>query len=639
MNIVHQRTLLLWVLLGWLISGGFGHAVEPSSTAEPYDVVVVGGTPAGIACSVRAAREGLRVLLVNRTEHLGGFMSSGASGWEAPYDGRRSVLYSEMLDRIAAYYGDHYGEGSRQQVLARPSQTSRGHIDRPKVEPRVAELVFDQMVAGEERVTVLKGFIPEAVDRSGSLLTALTLKAFRGTDRVTVAARTFVDATYEGDLLALTGVPYEVGRESRDTYGESHAGVVFTPLRKRAEGQRGWPVAASDGALNIRYNPHARGDPILPESTGEADASVMAYNYRFILTNAPENLVEVPKPADYDRERYRGKRLVSIVWDVPNQKVAWNGGRLVGPQNDYPEGDWERREEIERESLDYALGLLWYILNDAAAPADQRERWKGWGLAKDEFADNHHIPYEIYVREARRLTGRYVFTQHDGVLHAEHGRTPLHADSVAITDWPIDSVACLPDEIAPGIMDGQVFMAEESRPAQVPYRSLLPQSVDNLLVPVCLSSSHVGWGCLRLEPVWVQTGEAAGWAAVLAQADGVTPAKLNPEHLIVQLAEARHAISFLNDLELLEGGDDAIAANYFGTKGFFADYDARLDEPLSSAVAALWEEGLNQLETGTLDPNALATKIDEVSSIADDSIGVTRGQALVELWERRKLSR
>jgi hypothetical protein len=147
------------------------------------------------------------------------------------------------------------------------------------------------------------------------------------------------------------------------------------------------------------------------------------------------------------------------------------------------------------------LMRLWWMQNDPKAPEKDRKQFAGYGLAADEFPDNHHAPYEIYVREARRLVGCYVFKEQDNVIAEGIDRTPIHSDSIAMTDWPMDSVACLPRNAPGGGTDGILFLSEESRPAQVPYRSLLPVELDNLLVPVALSASHVGWGSIRLEPV------------------------------------------------------------------------------------------------------------------------------------------
>jgi hypothetical protein len=611
----------------------------PKNAAKPddvngksFDLVVIGGTPGGIACAVRAAREGLRVLLVNHTRHLGGFITSGAGGWEATYDGLRSPLYGEMITGAAAYYRDRYGEGSPQHILSMPSKTSRAHIDRAKVEPRVAELLFNRMVEREQSLTVLLGHVVSTANREGAVLESVTLQPLHAQGTITVSGKVFADAMYEGDLMAAAGVKTQVGRESREKYGEQHAGVIYTKERASELGQRGFPKAADDGTLNIRTIGHATGEIIAGPHSGEADDSVMAYNYRLILTRDPANRIMVEKPANYDPAIAEAAAGGGFVPNLPNGKVAWNGGRLIGPQNEYPGADWPAREAIAKRYLDAMLMRLWWLQNDPEAPAGERKAFAGYGLAADEFRDNHNVPYEIYVREARRLVGRYVFKEQDNLVAEGIARTPVHADSIAMTDWPMDSVACLPRKAGESHLDGIFFIAEESRPAQVPYRSILTNEIDNMLVPVAISASHVGWGSIRLEPVWMQLGESAGHAAALAVKGGTTPAQLDPDLLIRKLATSRVMISFFNDVDV--GADDprVAAAEYFGTKGFFASYDAKLDAALTQSVERVWAEGFSSLRDGTLDPMQLAARVRQAEAEDSPTLDRTRGAALLSMW-------
>jgi hypothetical protein len=613
--------------------------VQPVKTAtaadvdgKSYDLVVIGGTPGGIACAVRAAREGLRVLLVNHTRHLGGFVTSGAGGWEAPYDGLRSPLYGEMRTEAAAYYREMYGEGSQQHRASLPDPNSNAHIDRPKIEPRVAELLFNRMVEREKTLAVLTDFHVESAERDGAHLKSVTLREMHGARTCRVSAKIFADGMYEGDLVAAAKVPSRIGREARSEYNEPHAGVIYTTERHREPGQRGFPKDADECRLKIRYNSHATADIVEGPQSGEADGSVMAYNYRLILTNDPDNRVMVAKPDGYQSDIAKTVSGGGFVPNLPNNKVAWNGGRQIGPQNEYPAADWPTRERISRGYLDGMLALLWYYQNDPAASEADRDKWKDYGLAADEFQDNGHVPYEIYVREARRLVGRYVFTEHDNKVANGLGRTPIHADSIAITDWPVDSVACLKRKAPGGNLDGILFLGEESRPAQVPYRSLLPREVDNLLVPVALSASHVGWGSIRLEPVWMQTGESAGFAAALAKKHGTTPAQLDPDLLIRKLATSRVMISFFNDIDVTADDPRIAAAQFFGTKGFFADYNARLDEPVSEATLKVWQDGAAQWRKGDLDATKLARAVAEAEVAGSPTTKRTRGEVLAEMF-------
>jgi hypothetical protein len=365
-------------------------AAKPQDVnGKSYDLVVIGGTPGGIACAVRAAREGLSVLLVNHTQHLGGFSTSGAGGWEAPYDGLRSPIYGEIITNAANYYREEYGEGSPQHILSMPSKTSRAHIDRPKIEPRIAELLFNEMVEREKTLAVLLGHIVTKAERDGALIKNVTLKPMHGEDTITVSGKVFADGMYEGDLMAAAGVKTQIGRESRAQYGEKHAGVIYTQERHKEPGQRGFPKAADEGTLNIRYNSHATADIVEGPQSGEADGSVMAYNYRLVLTRDPANRIMVTKPASYDVAIAKQALGGGFVPNLPNKKVAWNGGRLIGPQNDYPAADWPTREAISRRYLEGMLMRLWWVQNDPEAPEKDRKQFENYGLAADEFPDNH----------------------------------------------------------------------------------------------------------------------------------------------------------------------------------------------------------------------------------------------------------
>ncbi len=599
------------------------NASLPDVSSEMHDLVVYGATPSGIVCAIRAAREGLRVLLLNPTPHLGGFVTSGAGGWEAPYDGARSPLYDETLRRISAYYKNNYGEGSPQHRASLPDPTTDSRLGRPKVEPRVAELIFEQMLAEEKaRLTVLRGFYPAGVEREAQdarKVRAITLQEIHGSRTLRVAGKSFADCTYEGDLAAIAGVSCRVGREGRSEYNEPHAGVIFT--RDRATGQSPTPRPV----LNIRQMGSANGvEILLPESTGEADASVMAYNYRLILTKNPDNRVMVTKPEGYDPATL-GWAGRSTVTGLPNDKIAWNGGgRLIGPQNEYPTANWETREKISRQYLNAALGRLWFYQNDPAASPEDREFWKDYGLAKDEFTDNDHVPYEVYVRAARRIVGRYVFTEHDSSFTPGMERAPIHTDSIAITDWPIDSVACTGRQSRQdgARLEGAFVVADAWRPAQIPWRSLLPQELDNLIVPVCVSATHVGFGTIRLEPVWMQTGEAAAYAAALAHRKNCAPALLDADELVRTLVRSRCMVSFFNDADVSSGDATTAAIQYWGTKGFFKTYDAKPDAPLTKSIANAWLSTFGALlrRDTSFNPSAAAKTLPGFDETADEPV-------------------
>ncbi|MCB1079413.1 MAG: FAD-dependent oxidoreductase, partial [Verrucomicrobiae bacterium] len=454
----------------------------------------------------------------------------------------------------------------------------------------------------------------------------------------------FADATYEGDLLALAEVPYRVGREARDEYGEPHAGKVFVNIDHSP------PVGVVAEGLNIRAYTSRQGT-VDPTSPFSADGNSQAYNYRFCVSKDPNNRVMLTEPpAGYRREEYVDYERKGIATNAgPNLKSHMNSPILPGENQAYPEASWAEREKIIGRHKNFALGLIWFLQNDESVPEGKRQEFRQWGLAKDEFADHGHIPYEMYVREARRLVGRHVITEHDGMLAKDYRRSPLHADSVAVTDWYMDSHSCTMDS-RPGFKyDGKLILTEESRPMQIPYRAMLPQGVDNLLVPVCLSSTHIAWGALRLEPVWMQTGEAAGVAAAMAKVAGVAPAELDSEVLVRELARRGHLISFFNEPKVDPAKPEVVAAQFFGTRGFFPSYDAKLDAPLAESTARVWAGALDRVDAEDYDPAETARQIAAANQaggppangadfatrigVVSGNSTLTRGQALALMWE------
>lgn len=597
-------------------------AAASAVDGQHYDLIVVGGTASGVACAVRAAREGCSVLLVQHNRHLGGMMSNGLMQWDALYGGPRAPLFTELLGNIERHYIETFGRDSKDHQTIRYTHE---HYPIGWAEPHVMERECNRLVAREQNITLLLSHYPSAVQREGAILRAVTLREFGTTKDIRVSATTFADATYEGDLFALAKVPYRVGREARAEFKEPHAGKVFANI----DGGQA-PRDAVEGRLNIRPYSSRQGS-IDPTSPFTADGAVQAYNYRFCVTKDPANrLILTEPPPGYDRAEYVNYGRKSIATNAgPNSKSHMNSPILPGENHSYPEADWLAREKIIERHKNFGLGLIWFLQNDESVSPEKRAQFREWGLPKDEFTDHAHVPYEMYVREARRIVGRHVFTEHDNSLAPGIDRTPIMPDSIAITDWYMDSHSCT-TESRPGFhYDGKLILTEESRPAQIPYRALLPQEVDNLLVPVCLSATHIAWGAVRLEPVWMQTGEAAGFAAALAKREKVSVAALNPESLLRTLVEHRQLVSFFNDVKV-DGPQPWIpAVQYLGTKGFFADYDARLEQPLSKAIAGQWVSAFVGLRSGTLDPSAAVKNLYEQREAADSPITAAEFSALL----------
>lgn len=426
-------------------------------------------------------------------------------------------------------------------------------------------------------------------------------------ERMRLEAREFVDATYEGDVALGAGAAYRIGREGREELGESHAGVVYQDFHDR-----------------MTY----------PGSSGAADRRIQAYNYRLCLTDDPANRRAVERPANYDRSVYaplvddvrsgrmpgfwgpRGGTAVLNFVPMPNRKSDANNHHYCSTSSDwaeanfdYPEAGPERRLEIAAAHRAYTEGLVWFCQNDEELPADFREAARQWGLAADEFEDNGGFPRQMYVREGCRILGGYLFSAGDALLDSSGGRSPTHWDSVASGGYQIDSHATrqredlgLGDSGDGDVPDGRrvalegfIGLHEETAPYQIPYRVMVPEGIDGLLVPVAVSASHLGYGTIRMEPVWMALGEAAGTAAALALARGVRVRDVPRGALQRELLAAGQVITYFEDVAPAEfaGYDEQAtglseAAQFWGARGFFSHFAARPDEPLTQGEAQRW---------------------------------------------------
>ena len=574
------------------------------ASGERFDVCVYGATPAGIACAVRAAREGLTVALVHHHAHIGGMWTNGLGVLDTVYDGPRAPLYDEIVARMGDRTRSESGADSEAYRLTQwdPPDVSSRH---PYFAPHVAEAVLDSLVDETSGLCLFRERAPMRVSRAGRLLLGVAFEGLGGAGEIEAA--TFADASYEGDLYAAAGARFRVGRESRRDLNEIHAGRIYSVLRRDPD-HKGYPRAIRRGELRLRTYGAITGE-ICAGSTGEGDAAIQAYNVRLCLTNDPHNRRLPDRPAWYRRELFHKLRdRWNVSGDVRVRKMSWNAANLPEGGWRYPLASWEERRRIGERHRDWALGLLHFLQNDADVPDEIRSRARQWGLATDEFADNGNVPYEMYVREARRLVGRYLFTEQDGTLAPGLERAPIHHDSIGVTEWALDSHECHWNTVGGSSREGKILMTELTRPGQVPYRCLLPEEIDNLLVPGCCSASHVGWGTIRVEPTMVPVGEAAGHAAAQAGSAGVPVADVDVAKVQRTLAESGAMLTFLNDGN--PGDGVAVPAlQMLGVHGFFASYDARPAEPLDRAEAGLWADGLADVRGGGNVPDELARRI------------------------------
>lgn len=498
--------------------------------AADYDVVVYGGTAAGVTAAVQAKAMGKSVILVGPDKHLGG-LTSGGLGWTDT--GNKAViggLAREFYHRVWRHYDGV--DAWRWQKKSEYGNTGQGTpaIDGAQrtmwiFEPSVAEKIFEDFVRENKIVVVRDEWLDRAkgVKKDGARIVAITMLSGK-----TYAGKMFIDATYEGDLMAAAGVAYHVGREANAVYGEEHNGVQTGVLHHRHH----------FGYLKEKISPYVvPGDAksgVLPRVSaadpgkfGEGDTKVQAYCYRMCLTDVPENRIPFAQPAGYDPKQYELlARIYTAGWTetfgkfdpIPNHKTDTNNhGPFstdnIGMNYDYPEGSYERRKQILQEHETYQKGWLYFITTDPRVPADVRAAMSKWGLPKDEFKDNGGWSHQIYVREARRMVGAYTMTENE---LRKKKPTP---DSVGMGSYTIDSHNVQRYITPEGFVqnEGDIGVSAGG-PYEIAYGSLVPKrgQAENLLVPVCLSSSHIAFGSIRMEPVFMILGQSAATAAVLA---------------------------------------------------------------------------------------------------------------------------
>ena len=492
-----------------------------SITAQPktFDVVVYGGTAGGVMTAVASAREGLNVALLEPTKHLGGMVTGGLS--------RTDYGKKEVIGAIALEFYQRAGKKYGRDIEWMP-------------EPRIAEAVLNEMIAEAKTVTVLlnhrlkeKG----GVKKQGTRITEITME-----NGARLRGAIFADATYEGDLLAQSKVDFTWGRESSAQYGESLAGV------RPKDRNHSFDFAVSAYDENKKLLPEIQKEP--RGEIGAGDRKVQAYNFRMILTDDEANRLPFVKTATYDPKRFelaarwlngfvkekdRAPRMNEILlpaqvagkqkWDF-NNRGAFSTD-YIGKSWDYPNASYKRRAEIWQDHKRYTAELFYFLTTDPRVPKETQAEVASFGIAKDEFTDNDHWPYQLYVREARRLVGDYVVTQKD--IQTELTKP----DVIAMGSYNSDSHNVQRYVTPEGYAQNEGNMEVAVTPYQIPYRILLPKQTQatNLLVPVCFSASHVTYSTLRMEPQYMMIGQAAGLAAKLAIANNVAVQAINTQQL------------------------------------------------------------------------------------------------------------
>jgi hypothetical protein len=569
-----------------------------------YDLVIVGGNPGGIMAAISAARLGKSSVILERTKHIGGLPANGLGATDIATRAATTGLFREFVDRVKQHYVDTYGAGSEQVKLC---------SDGYHFEPSVGAKVFDDMVAEhKDKITILKMRQFDAEDEN-IVLRDDRIEKIRILNRETgemeeYSGKIFLDATYEGDLGAAAGVPFRTGREGKSEFNEPGAGRVY----------KYW--GGHEGA----------------GSTGEADNAVQSYNYRLCLTNDPKNRVEIKKPAAYNRNEFVS--LIEDVWSgcntnikfkdvtpemmeenrrhikagnptripgdrwgiykitnivhVPNKKTDANNQHDAFLSTDLPEenwpwptSSWEWRDRFAQRLREYIEGLFWFAQNDPELPANFRKEAKEWGLAKDEYADNGHFPRQVYVREGRRFEGLYFFTANDAVPAYTGGRPPIHQSSITASHYALDSHAVRKRERKRVHLDG--FLSYPSAVYTVPYGVMVSKEIDNLLLPVPVSGSHIGFSTLRMEPCWMAIGQAAGVASSLAIDEKLKVQNIPLSKMQDILVRQKATLMYFRDVEYTD--PDFQLVQYMGLRGYLPEWEARLQEPVSLETLTRWK--------------------------------------------------
>lgn len=491
--------------------------LTPFLGAQEMDLVIYGGTPAGISAGVTAAREGASVVIIEPTQWIGGMVTGGLSRTDKGKEQTIGGFPREFFTRAAG---------------AKPN------TEMWYAEPSVNMATYQEMLK-EAGVKVITAQSLKSITKDGTRITSLTTS-----DGSTYKGKVFVDASYEGDLLATAKVSYIVGRESRAQYGEPLAGYYPMPIRPRTVEvmESDCPSIGGTGPSYVHGTPISipaldeAGKPIFgvyedPKlEPGSADHRTQAYNFRLCVTQRPDILIPFPKPASYDPAKYElllrlikafpGIRFGRIfhIGSTSHGKYDLNAQGLFstdypGANTDYPDGDAATRARIWQDHVDFIQGMLWFLGHDERVPQSLRDQANSWGLCKDEFADNNYWPYALYIREGRRMIGEYVMIQSD--LQNDIFKD----DSIGMGSFLIDChiVQRIVGEDGT-VRDEGSFPDDPAMAYQIAYRSLTPKRAEceNLLVPVCLSASHIAYCSLRMEPVYMALGHASGLAAVMA---------------------------------------------------------------------------------------------------------------------------
>jgi hypothetical protein len=500
-------------------------ATASVTAADTFDVVIYGGTSAGIASAIQTARMGRTAVLIEPTQHLGGLTTGGLGATDIGNKKAIGGISREFYAAVFQYYSDpaKWKQETREAYFARKPHGNTGSEDTMwTFEPHAASEIYDAMLAKVvDKVTIIKGQRlnrQTGVKKDGPRIVSITMESGR-----TFSGPMFIDASYEGDLLAAAGVSYHVGREANSVYGETLNGVQVSHSMHHQFVKNVDPYVVP-GDPKSGLLPGIEAGPLPPDGTG--DRKIQAYNFRMCTTDDPANRLDWEKPANYDERWFElalrnveaGDHRISWApaW-MPNRKTDTNNNFAIssdflGQNWDYAEADYATRAKIWKAHEDWQKGLMWTYAHHPRVHENVRTAFQKMGLAKDEFPDNGHWPRQLYVREVRRMVSDYVMTEKNCK------RLEVVEDSVGMGAYNMDSHNIQRYVTAEGFVRNEGDVQVRSRPYPISYRSIRPKAAEctNLLCPATLSSSHIAFGSIRMEPVFMVLGQSAATAAVHA---------------------------------------------------------------------------------------------------------------------------
>ena len=530
---------------------------EADENVMERDICIYGGSSAGIMAAVAANRLGKSVIIIEPSNHLGGLTTGGLSSTDIGNKHAVTGLARDFYRRM----GEHYNM-----------------LELWNLVPSVASKVYNQYIE-EENLEIITNYRLITAAKDKNTITSIIIdpsdtEESSSSKRKVIKAKVFLDCTYEGDLIAAAGVSYTVGREANSLYNETINGVQLRGKHQFPDGINPYKEAGNKESGLLAEISETE---VQPNGTG--DKKVQAYNFRLCLTQNKDNMIALEKPATYNPETYAllGRLMQSrekkgekhdldryfIINKMPDGKTDWNhkGGfslDYIGQNWDYPEADYKTRKNIWQAHEDYTKGLLWFVGHDEQVPAHIREEMLTWGWPKDEFMDNGGFPPQLYVREARRLVGDYVMTEHNCL-----GDSTVD-DGIALAAYTMDSHNCDRHVVNGQVKNEGNVEVGEFPPYEIAYRSLTPKKAEctNLLVPVCMSSSHIAFGSIRMEPVFMVLGEVSAAAAVQAIDKGVAVQDIDVKALQMLLTDR----PLLNDHIADVLADDADSTTTFTGK-------------------------------------------------------------------------